>query len=165
MAKQSTWQVKLDGEMHTCTLKYGMKTGYTLNVDGVDLFSARPNWIAMLSGSEFPFEFNGRKLLLVISPNSNKGDIVADGCYLSTGKPYIPLPKWAWIFIFPLFPLVITGGAIGAMCGILGFGICAKLVRNSSNTKIQILLCVIMVVLTWVAYFIIASLFMALLKR
>ncbi len=162
MAKTKTWQAALNGKMHTFvfTVKAGRKGGYFLSVDGKNVLSGiQPKWSAMFTGAEFPFQLDGREVNLVVVSN-NKADIVADGHYLSTGKPYVPQPKWIWFFVIPIIPLIFMGGALGALCGVAGFLVGDKAARSSQSTWVRVVLCVICMALGWAVYFLLAYLFL-----
>ena len=156
--KQKTWQAVLDNVSHTFTLDIARK-GYTLSVDGETRLSAPTKWRSLLAGYDLPFELNGRNLRLIISPDNKNVDIVADGRYLSNGKAYFPLPKWSWAFLFPIIPIALMGGALGALCGVLGFSFCIRVAKTSMNVALRVILCLAITALAWVAYFALALIF------
>ncbi|MDR1246211.1 MAG: hypothetical protein LBK57_04190 [Clostridiales Family XIII bacterium] len=158
MAKKKIWQATLDGVPHDFELDvtYGPNSAYTLSVDGAVQLSFPAKWSSFRSGGyDMPFNLNGRDVRLVISL-SGKPDIVADGYRLSNGKPYIPLPKWSWIFGIQVLILIFTGGAVGALCGVAGFGFCAKVSVMSIHVALRAVLCVIISILAWALYLAIA---------
>jgi hypothetical protein len=84
---------------------------------------------------------------------------------LTSGKKYVPLPKWIWAFLVPIFFLIISGGFIGAVFGLLGFSVCQKVARSSLNTVIRIIICIGVMFVAWLLYFILSLLLQGILKK
>jgi hypothetical protein len=158
MAKKKIWQATLDGVPHTFELDetYGPNSPYTLSVDGTVRLSFPAKWSSFISGGyDMPFNLNGREVRLIV-PLYGKPDIVADGHRLSNGKPYIPLPKWSWIFGIQVLIFIFMGGVVGALCGAAGFSFCARVSVTPIHVALRAVLCVIISVLAWALYLAIA---------
>ena len=166
--KQKTWQAEVNGATRTFVLDIipsGKQAGYTLIVDGTVKLTAPVKWLSAFAGYDLPFELDGRELRLIISQNNKNVDIVADGHYLSNGKKYVALPKWVWAFLALLVPLAVTGGALGAICGVAGFSICTAVAKSSLNTIVRVILCVVIMSLAWVVYSVLGVMLLLMLKR
>jgi hypothetical protein len=160
MAKQTVWQAKLDGADHAFALDVsrGPKSVYTLRVDGEIRLSFPAKWSSIFSdGYDVPFSLNGRDARLVVLMNG-KADIVVDGRRLSNGKPYVPMPGWAWVFGVQVIILGVMGGALGALCGLAGFSVCVRVSRTSLHAALRVLLGVVISILAWAVYFVVGGL-------
>jgi hypothetical protein len=170
MAKQEqqTWQAKVNDTERAFTLDIipsGKEAGFTLSVDGAAALRAPKKWLASLTGYDLPFKLDGKDMRLVIPPNGKNADVAADGLYLSSGKKYVPLPKWIWAFLFPILVLVITGGAIGALCGLAGFSVCQKASKSSLNTPLRVAVCIGIMALAFALYFVVAGVLTLIINR
>jgi hypothetical protein len=156
-SRQNTWQEIVDGVSRTFTVDI-KKQAFNLSVDGTACLNGSFKYLGTLTGHDFPFALDGQDLRLTISPNLKEMDIVKDGVYLSSGKAYVPFPKWAWLFVVPLLPLVYVGGALGALIGIVGLSMCAKASKASMGIIVRVLLCLGSTAAAWAVYFIVAIL-------
>ena len=153
--KEQQKEMLLDGQVRTFRLNFGKP--YVLTVDGEVSLEARSKWYSsLIGGDDFPFSHYGHELRL--TTDGTDFDVVKDGVYLGSGKKYVPAPKWIWAFIIALVPLVFVGGAIGAIFGLVGAAICAKVAKSAINTVLRVLLCLLITGLSWVGYLVIGTL-------
>ena len=92
---------------------------------------------------EIPFSVDSAEYRFVIYPG--KADIVYDGRWLSTGKPYTPPQKpsaFALVFAFLCFacPVISLGGALPAAVGAAGFLLCLAVIRSRLKNIFKVLL-------------------------
>ena len=88
-------------------------------------------------------------------------ELVVDGVYVRSGKPYTPIGKVpVWGYVFSALNLVqIINGAIGALLGVLGIYLTLRIsTAEDIPLPVRILLSVAYLVLSWVAIILIAAL-------
>jgi len=167
MKLHKKWQESLGGVPHIFELyrtSLGKKGCLDLYIDGVVALSVQPRWTESFSGADYPFTFNGYEMRLIIAGANGNAELVVDGHNLSTGKPYKPQPKWVWIFAVQVFVLGYMGGILGALCGIGGALIGYKVARSNMNTVVRLLICLVIIALSWLAYLIFAVAFAGLMN-
>lgn len=154
MSKVKFWNIAVD-EMH-----------YAIEYDPTTLAGRKR---VMVNGVPIPLKFplfydvTGFDKILYLGNKAihfviikGVADLVVDGFYLSTQKPYTPLPKipaWSWVFIVAslLIPIVTLGGAVPVLIGFLSAAGNAKIAINQRwNTPIKVALCFVVTGVAWV---------------
>ena len=61
------------------------------------------------------------------------------------------VPKWSWFFIVPclLIPIISFGGAIPAVLGIGGAGLCSAIARRKWPIAVRVILCTFITCICW----------------
>ncbi|NTU83636.1 MAG: hypothetical protein HGA45_30410 [Chloroflexales bacterium] len=84
--------------------------------------------------------------------------LIVDGQTINVAEPL----KWyVWLWSGLPFILVVVGGAIGAVVGMIGFGVNANIFRSSWPTAAKFAVSAIVSVVAVVAYIVLAALLLA----
>lgn len=108
---------------------------------------------------------DGKEVIAVWKPQVLGLDVpqlVVDGKVVNVAEPL----KW-YIWVWSALPilLVFTGGAIGALAGIIGFSVNTSLFRSSLPGLAKFALSAVVSVVTVIAYFVLATLFLTVIGR
>lgn len=164
MSKPMEWQAVWDGKPYAFSLERRFGKPMLLTVNGTQTIEIpmKPSFWNF----EAPVEIDGKqaRLVLITGFTKSRADLVVNGRYLSTGAEYRPMPKWVWAFLVPLAPLVVAGGALGAMIGVLGFWFCTSVAKGRRGVALRVLSCLGIAALAWVAFFIVAGIFQGLIQ-
>jgi hypothetical protein len=100
--------------------------------------------------TEAKFKFDGIDARFVVI--RKEPDVVVDGVHLKSGKPYIAMPKWAWVFVVLCLaiPFVSFGGILSIIIGIAGVALCKICARNTLPTAVRVLLCLLATIVTYI---------------
>ena len=86
MAKKLEWEIDVEGEIHKVSLEYCMLFGKAIvNIDG-DSFDISTG-LFKLRGTSQVFRLGESQAMLEF-PKKGKPDIMFDGRYVGSGKPY-----------------------------------------------------------------------------
>ena len=133
-------EIEVNGEKHL--LKTGMKSH--------------------LLGFDEPFEFDGISARLILS--GDKPDVAVNGICIRDGETYTSNPTWAIVFavLCGAIPIVTMGGAIPAVIGIAGAGLCIFVAKLKLPTILRVLFCTGITVVAWIVTFMIVFAFASL---
>ena len=108
---------------------------------------------------EIDLPIEGASVMLV--PGLVSMELVVDGVYVRSGKPYTPIGKVpVWGYVLSALNLVqVINGAIGVLLGFLGIYLTLRIsTAEDIAPPVRILLSVAYLVLSWVAIILIAAL-------
>lgn len=150
--KPIRWQAVWDGEPYAFSLTRRFGEHMLLRVNDEQSIEIPVKFFGSYTDYDTPIEINGKPAHFVLGGLfNNRPDIVAEGRYLSTGAPYRPVPRWAWVFLVPLVPMMFLG-ALGVPACFLGLWFCTRAARIRGTTALRVLACLGVAALTWAVY-------------
>ena len=166
MAQNLTYNLTINGNPYTLVLTdAGHLKKEVLSINGeVCKDFPKPTWKDGFIGRDRIINIEGKEVHMVKMGNTT--EFALDGFYMESGLQYIPspgVPGWGWIFIV-LSATLLARGAIGGGLGGLSAFFCLKLITNTreTNTAKKIAICTGIVAGSWVAFWVLSSLFRAL---
>lgn len=161
MARKS-WKFSVDGIEHEVVFNRAFLLGHnSLFVDGED-YPLPSNLYANYIGYDESIRLGDKEGRLVSL--GTWADVVVDGYYISSGKPYLPfveLEWWAWLFV-SLCSLVVVysrGGALPIILVLLGVMFCLQVsVRPELSLLQKLFINLLIVTGVWLLNFIIMNL-------
>lgn len=160
MARKKEWNIEIEGNMYNVVLERNIWSGRNrLYINEIEQGLLKVPFQAY-KGLDHPIYIGGMECRLVVL--GNRADIVMDGLYIESGKPYRPfekIPFWTWIFIVGCIgiPVVNQGGLIPAALGILGSVYCIRIgISPYMKTGMKLLASFGVVLLAWALWFIFA---------
>ena len=155
MAKEPMkWESEIEEKTYSFSyIKEKQQHVITVNNQPINL---KPSFKSSILGFDEPFSFDGINARLVVS--NKQPDVAVNGTFLQSKKAYVAAPLWVLIFVLPCFILLITGGALGGAFGAVGFMSCISLSKKNMPIVVKPILCIAVVGLVWLLYFIIVAL-------
>jgi hypothetical protein len=160
VGKIKEWNIEIEGNNYNVVLERSIFLGKNklyINEMQQELMNIP---FQTYKGLDQPIYIGGKECRLVVL--GNRADIVIDGLYLDSGKPYKPfekIPVWTWVFIIAsmAIPIINVGGLIPAALGILGSVYCIRIgVSPYMKTGMKVLASFGVVLIAWLLYFIFA---------
>ena len=159
---RKSWKFSVDGKEHEVVLNRAFLLGHnSLFVDGED-YPLPSNLYANYIGYDETIRL-GDKLGRLVSLGT-WADVVVDGYYITSGKPYLPFAKlewWSWVFV-SLCALVVVysvGGALPIIMTLLGVMWCLQVsVRPELSLMIKLFYNLLIVAGVWLMTYVIMSL-------
>ncbi|MDR0512555.1 MAG: hypothetical protein LBG93_05580 [Treponema sp.] len=150
MGKITEWESDYNGKTYAFSHEK-VKGSHILKINGEPTIiknTMRSIWL----GLDEPFTFEGKKARLAMY--NNAPDVVVDGMFLKSGKPYVEMPGWLLVFFVLLFPLVILGGGAGGICMVIGALVCQKISRVNKADTVRVALCTAVTLCAWLVWII-----------
>jgi len=154
MANMTQWQSQIDGRHYY--FSHERKGGrHTLVVNGMPM-EVKASFMSSILGFDEHIQLDGRDARLVLE--KNQPDIVVDNVHLRSGKPYVKRPAWviAFAILCILIPIVSLGGALSALIGFGGAAACVAISKSLLPTPARVVLCTVVTIAAWIAFFILA---------
>lgn len=121
---RKSWVISLDGKEHEIVFNRALLLGRSILIIDGENIPLPNNMYSNYIGYDVDVKI-GDKLGRLVSLGS-WADIVIDGHYVNSGKPYIPLEDfkwWSWFFVF-MCALVVVYSRIGSLSIIIAlFGV------------------------------------------
>lgn len=151
------WKVSVNGQEHEVSFKRGIFfNNNKLLVDGEEQNIER-NLHNNYIGFDVPIMIGDKECRFVRL--GNKSDVVVDGLYVSSSRPYMPFNKlewWSWIFVSMCVVVVLFtgGGLLPILLALFGVSFCLQIaVRPDLNLINKVMLSLLIVAAIWlVAY-------------
>lgn len=155
MAKKQ-WSVDIDGTIYEVAFDRNQWSGkQRLRINGESVLLDRTPFQAFVGLDQGVYLGDKECRFVVIG---NKADIVVDGVFIESRKPYLPfnkIPWWVWIFVVACIaiPIVSLGGVIPAALGILGSSYCVRIaVSPEMKTIEKLFICLGITAIAWVLW-------------
>lgn len=160
---QKIWKIKLDQTEHEIFFNRALILGHnSIMVDGTDI-PLPDNLYATYIGYDQPFMIGEKECRLVSL--GNWADIVVEGRYEKSGKPYLPFDElqwWSWVFV-SLCALVIVysaGGLLPVVSALLGVMYCLQVsVRPEFSLLMKLSFNILISALVWLVTILIMNIF------
>lgn len=152
MKAPTEWQSNINGQIYN--FSHSIVLGkHNLTINGVSN-TIKGSFFSSILGFDEPINFDGIEARLVVE--RKKPDIVVNGVYLQSQKPYIPRPKWSIVFVILciLIPIISLGGALPAVIGVVGALACVQISKTSLPVAARIALCILITAAAWVLWFV-----------
>ena len=146
------WESDIEGKLYSFSYEK-IKSEHLITVNDQQT-KLKPSFKSMVLGFDEQFTFDGINARLVVA--GNKPDVVVKDIFLQSGKPYLPTPWWAMLFVLPCFVLLITGGFIGGALGALGYMICVYISKRKIPVILKVIINIAIIALCWLIYTVIA---------
>lgn len=151
----------INGKEHELTFSQTVFTGKReLEVDGIPVKVKKAGVRDMFCETEYPLVVDGNNLSIII--RGARVDVILDGKSVITGKEFIPIPKWSWIFVAACLGILVIsgGGAVPGAISFIGATTCISITKLSKiNTLFKIILCIAVTVICWGLVVFMVSLF------
>ena len=118
------WKIELDGREHDIVFNRALLLGRSILIIDGENIPLPNNLYSNYIGYDLSIKIGDKQGRLVSL--GSWSDIVIDGHYVNSGKPYIPLEEfkwWSWFFVF-MCALVVVYSRIGSLSIIIAlFGV------------------------------------------
>lgn len=145
------WISEINGKSYE--FSYQRVKGITVLTVNGEPIEIKAGIMSSILGFDEAFMLDGMEARLVIQ--KKKPDIVLNGTFLQSGKAYVQRPAWVMVFfvICILIPIVSLGGALPALFGLGGAGLCVSVSKTSLSVFIKVILCIGISLLAWFLWF------------
>ena len=148
------WESNIEGRQYHFRCEFQKGLGYVVTVNGEPI-TVKGGFTSMMFGFDEPFTLDGKQMHLVATKGGM--DVAYDGQFLISGKPYVARPIWVWMFVLMCVSLIFLFGMMGGFLGFVGAAVCIAASKTTLPTIVRVLLCTLVVSVTWFAAIVIAQ--------
>ena len=146
MANEHDWQSQIRGKDYSFTYRHH-RGKHQLTANGEPIEVKKSFIRSFLSVVDEEIMLDGMEARFVIEDGTP--DIVVDGFHVESGKEYISLPKWVWVFCAACVIMFVGGGLLPALLGIGGASLCLKVSKMRMPVITRVMLCLGITVGAW----------------